>query len=198
MLFLLFYSFQPRRKRSFSHFLLFSRGGNDIFVVFYSSAMAETQFFGIFSLSSMDDGRFSMFFALRRPTMSIFCNFCISSADDGHFLSFFAFRRLTTGVFSQFLYFVGRRQAFFIVFRVSSADDERFFAISVFRRLTTGGFLSFFAFRRPTTSIFSRFLYFAGRRWVFFYRFHVSGRPEELLFRFFELRDSPKACFPKF
>ena len=34
----------PWRKRSFSHFLLFSRGGNDIFAVFYSSAMAESRF----------------------------------------------------------------------------------------------------------------------------------------------------------
>ena len=34
----------PRRKRCFSHFLLFSRGGNDIFVVFYSSAVAESRF----------------------------------------------------------------------------------------------------------------------------------------------------------
>ena len=42
--FLLFYSFQLRRKRCFSHFLLFSRGGNDIFVVFYSSAVAESRF----------------------------------------------------------------------------------------------------------------------------------------------------------
>ena len=33
---------------------------------------------------------------------------------------------------------------------------------------------------------------------IFFHRFHVSGHPEELLFRFFELRDSPKDCFPKF
>lgn len=28
--------------------------------------------------------------------------------------------------------------------------------------------------------------------------FAFSGRPEELLFRFFELRGSPKACFSKF
>ena len=34
----------PWQKRSFSHFLLFSRGGNDIFVVFYSSAVAESRF----------------------------------------------------------------------------------------------------------------------------------------------------------
>ena len=28
--------------------------------------------------------------------------------------------------------------------------------------------------------------------------FAFSGRPEDPLFRFFELRDSPKAYFPKF
>jgi len=38
------FDFPLRRKRCFSHFLLFSHGGNEIFAVFYSSAAAESQF----------------------------------------------------------------------------------------------------------------------------------------------------------
>ena len=39
----------PRRKRRFSHFKAFSRGGNAVLPIFYFSAMAETQFFSFFT-----------------------------------------------------------------------------------------------------------------------------------------------------
>ena len=42
------FDFPLRPKHCFSHFLLFSHGGNEIFAVFYSSAAAESQFSAFF------------------------------------------------------------------------------------------------------------------------------------------------------
>ena len=88
MLFLLFSTYPPWRKADFCRFFSFSHGGKLIFT--------------IFSISSTDDGRFSAFFAFRRPT---------------------------TSVFRRFSRFVDRRRAFFGVFRVSSTDDGCFFCV---------------------------------------------------------------------
>ncbi|MGP1453199.1 MAG: hypothetical protein ACTTJ9_07100 [Segatella oris] len=56
----------PRRKRCFSHFLLFSRGGNDIFAVFYSSAMAESHFSSFSHFHPRMTSVFCLFFVFIR------------------------------------------------------------------------------------------------------------------------------------
>ncbi|WP_380978082.1 hypothetical protein, partial [Segatella oris] len=73
--------------------------------------------------------------------------------DNGHFLPLFHFHPWMTNDFRQIQRFVDRQRAFFCDFCISSADDERF--------------SSFFAFRRPTTSVFLHFLHFVGRRRAF-------------------------------
>ena len=84
-----FFVHPPRRKCIFCCFIAFSRGGNAVFLIFNFSAAAEMIFLLFFTRQPwrkavfrhfltfihMDDGRFSMFFAFRRPTMSVFSQF---------------------------------------------------------------------------------------------------------------------------
>ena len=127
---MLFFTLRPRPKVYFRRFSSFSRGGNAVFAVFYSSAAAES--------------RFSPFSVRRTPTK-------------GCFLPFFIDCTPTKRGFSRFLRFVDRRRAFFSVFRISSADNERFFAISAFRQPTTSVFLHFLALRGVGNTFFGVF-----------------------------------------
>ena len=142
MLFLLFPTHPPWRKADFCRFFSFSHGGKLIFT--------------IFSISSTDDGRFSAFFAFRRPTTSVFRRFSrfvdrrrvffsvfsVSSTDDECFSAISVFRRPTTSVFQRFSRFVDRRRVFFGVFCISSTDDGRFFCVFWFSLELNSRFLN--------------------------------------------------------
>ena len=135
-----------------------------VFAVFYLSAVAESRFSAFFQFQPWRKRCFCCFLFIRRGGKPIFAVFCPSYPYERLFLPFFidctptkrGFQRflLVVGVrktvFRRFLHFVGRRRALSRVFCVSSTDDEHFSA--------------FFAFRRPTTSVFSRFLRFVSRR----------------------------------
>ena len=71
MLLLLFSTLWPWPKRSFLRFSFFGRGRNAVFVVFYSSATAESRFSPFFSISSTADELFSAFFGFPRGWIAV-------------------------------------------------------------------------------------------------------------------------------
>ena len=63
MLFLLFSTLRPWPKVDFRRFFSFGRGGNTVFTVFYSSAVAESRFSVFFHFHPRMTGIFCLFFA---------------------------------------------------------------------------------------------------------------------------------------
>ena len=84
--------------------------------------------------------------------------------------------------FCRFFSFSHGGKLIFTIFSISSTDDGRFFG--VFRVSSTDDecFSAFFAFRRPTTSVFQRFRRFVDRRRVFFSVFRVSSTDDGRFF----------------
>ncbi len=73
----------PWRKRSFSRFLHFRRGGNVVFLIFHSSEASETQFFAFFAHPRPRKCSFSCFSLIRDLGNAVFRVFRSSEASDG-------------------------------------------------------------------------------------------------------------------
>ena len=160
----------PRRKCSFCCFIAFSRGGNAVFLFFYFSAAAEMIFLLFFTRPPWRKAVFRRFLTFIHGRWTVF-------------YVFLHFHPRMTNDFRSILRFVGRRRTFSGDFCISSTDD--------------GWFLLFFAFRRPTMSVFLSFSCFGAPRESAFQIFRASGLPESLFFKILRLRDSPTVHFHK-
>ena len=100
---------------------------------------------------------------------------------ESRFLSFFQFQPRRKRCFYCFLLIRRGGKLIFTIFSISSTDDGRFSAIS--------------AFRRPTTSVFRRFLRFVDRRRAFFQRFSRFVDRRRAFFGVFRVSSTDDECF---
>ena len=168
--------------------------------------------FRVFSISSTDDGLFSVFFTFRRPTTScflhfpcfvgrqraFFCNFCVSLMSDERFSAFSACRLQAKRCFWQFSKKNHKRQPVFGVFRSSLASETLFSAFSAFRSRAMNDFQGFSSFRRGGKCSLRRFSVFPSLGKPIFSVFHASQCWEMRFSAFFVFPRGWKCDFQRF
>ena len=121
------FQFRPWPKCSFRRFSFFGHGGNAVFAVFTHPPWRKADFQRFLSVVPLRNAVFRIFYSSYPCERLFFGVFRISSTDDGRFSAFFGSPRGWKHIFRRFLHFWGLGKPFFPVFHSSEVSDDHFF-----------------------------------------------------------------------